>query len=109
GEIIGYAGQRMDGSRHEAFLYHAGQMIDLGAGTPAGINNAGEVVGMSGDTTPVLWWHGKALPLNLALRTAGGWVMTEVDAINDKSQIAGFAKHGGHLHAVILTPVEPPH
>jgi probable HAF family extracellular repeat protein len=116
GEVAGSSGR-------DAFLYD-GTMHDLGTipgrneSIARDINDAGAVVGYafpnpSSNYSPsqaaFLWTSGSGMvDLNSLINPAGGWLLTEADAINNAGQIAGLGLFGGKRHAFLLTPVFSP-
>lgn len=112
-QIAGY------GATNHAFLYSHGQVTDLGvlsgdyASYSTGINNHGQVVGVSShygiDGLNVgrafLYDQGRMTDLNTlpAVQTAG-WELQYANAINDAGQIAGSGIINGRSHAFLLSP-----
>ena len=109
------AGQSMG---HAALFDGEGNVTDLDtlAGVPNfpyvseafGINNQGEVVGISntlnqGDHA-FLYKDGTMLDLNALVDPNLGWTLTEATAINDVGQIAGYGNFNGQIEAFLLTP-----
>jgi len=101
----------------DPFLWENGKMVDLGtlggafggfSGQGGGLNNKGQVIGVSSVTAgacfftefdpnchPFLWDHGKLIDLNKS--TAGGNPLS-ADGINDSEEIVGgadFSSTGG--------------
>jgi probable HAF family extracellular repeat protein len=102
-DVAGYAWNGNTPDHPEAFLYRGGKMIDIGPGMPSGINDSGEIIG-SFDRNPSVWRDGRWYSLNQCLPAKSGWALEEVDAVNNRGQIGGFAKKGGRETAVLLTP-----
>ena len=110
-----------DLSTTHAFLYD-GQMHDIGAASflarstvnfANGVNSMGQVVGDAAVTSgnadvPFLYQNGLSYNLNDLIDPNSGWVLKDVDGINDAGQIAGFGNIGNTLHACLLTPVPEP-
>ncbi len=109
------AGQSMG---HAALFDSNGNVTDLDtlAGMPNfpylseayGINNAGEVVGIS-DTIgqgqhAFLYENGTMLDLNSLINSNSGWTLTEAAAINDVGEIVGYGSFDGQEAAFLLTP-----
>ena len=106
----------------EPFLWTNGVLTDLGVlagdvgGAAEGMNNHGQVVGISGtslvngETTDiykshaVLWEHGAIINLQTQIPAGSGWTLTVAAGINDRGQIAAQGVHNGILRAVLLTP-----
>lgn len=110
GLIAGRSGNR-------AFLYHHGQMDDLGAlslnySDAYGVNSAGQVVGISGNPSspvPFLFEGGAMTDLRTHFDNSDGWFAMSPRAINDAGRIVGFgALPGGSIHGFLLTPVPEP-
>jgi len=99
-----------------AFLHDGRRMRDLGTlggdGRALGINNRGEVVGVSLVTEQghaFLYRCGAMLDLNtLAAVIQSGWTLTEAVAINDRGEIAANARKSpaSPIRGVLLTPPE---
>lgn len=114
GQVVGQA-QTASGDIR-AFLYSAGQMINLGSPRATGgissayaVNANGQAIGyytVPGDPSrrPILFSNGSIIDLNILLPE-----LTEVDGtyiyLNDAGQIAGTGKINGARHAFLLTPV----
>jgi probable HAF family extracellular repeat protein len=113
GQVVG--GSRLNSGLGHAFLYTPGSgMGDLGTlpaapdSTAYGINNAGEVVGRSGDRAFLYSQAGGMVDLNARIPSGSGWHLTTASAINDLGQITGNGSINGQSHAFLLTPVETP-
>ena len=113
GEVIGSSSGSFTTSRLEehAFLYQNGKMLDLGvlslsnafgSSQAFGINNAGDVVGDSGD--PFLYHNGQMYDLFSLASDGNNWTNGAAYAINDSGQIVGSAYHNGYLTNFIATP-----
>jgi probable HAF family extracellular repeat protein len=98
---------------NRAFIHDGTSMRDLGKFADAfsaeayGINNNGDVVGMSG-VRAVLWKDGQIYDLNTLLAEAlpAGWTLTYAHAINDRGQIVGqLATPLTSERAFLLNPV----
>ncbi len=84
GQIVGSSSYG-NGSHTHAFLWQAGKMRDLGAGTVAvAINDSGQVA-VNGVPHAFLWENGKRT--DLGVLGAGNY--TEASAMNDRGQIVG--------------------
>lgn len=71
-----------------------------------GINNRGQVVGVS-DGRPFYWRPGAAMAdLNDRIRPTDGWSLTEMFATNDAGRITGYGVFNGMPRAVMLEPCE---
>jgi probable HAF family extracellular repeat protein len=125
GQIVGYSiinvvlpPPRGTTSASRAFLYSGGRMIDLGAlpgsiqSTANGINNKGEVVGLSYANFPAapldrgfLYRAGTMLDINSLLVPGSGWIVLNAWAINDAGQIAAQGTRNGIYHGLLLNPV----
>lgn len=112
GSVTGATGSNYDVQPQApslAFLWRRGKMVSLGtlpgcrSSRASGINNAGAVVGQSGDKA-FLWQQGQMRDLNTLMPAGQGWVLTEAHAINSKGQIAGNGTLHGQPHAFLLTP-----
>jgi uncharacterized membrane protein len=83
------------------FVWRGGSPIPLArlhnddfAASPFGINNRGDIVGLSG-SSPVLW-PGGGTPIDLSTRAAGsGWTLRDARFINDDGQIVGIGEFEG--------------
>lgn len=112
GEVVGCASTEYLG---HAFLWSEAEgMRDLGTlqtggntSCALGINDAGEVVGSSGNTTvhPFLWTRSAGMQdLNSLIPPNSGWVLGSANAINAAGQIVGEGGLNGHGRAFLLTP-----
>ena len=101
----------------EGEWYTKGTIIDTVAkGTVAyGINNTSQVVGWSGTGSDFystsgsgirafLYSEGVMQDLNNLIAPGSGFTLTQAQAINDRSEIAGAGSINGELPAVLLTP-----
>jgi probable HAF family extracellular repeat protein len=94
GQIVGW-------SENNAFLWEDGQMIDLGFGFAADINNAGVIVGSSS-----IWIDGVMSNLNDLVPQGSGLTIWSANSINDAGQIAATAYDAlNRPHAVLLNPM----
>jgi len=88
GQVVG-AGDVASGVTH-AFLWQSGTMTDLGPGSANGINDAGQVVGTSGQRA-VLWENGGMMDL--------GW--GSASSVNHAGQIVGYGAAHGETHGFL--------
>lgn len=117
GDIVGKA-ESSTGQYH-AFVYSGGQMVDIGtllppgydlaSSTAYGINNFGEIVGVStatftGEDHAFLFQQGTMLDLNSIVLPDTGWVLQEAHRINDRGEIIGAGRHYGASHAFVASP-----
>jgi len=102
---INISGQIVGESGSHAFLWEneIDGMIDLGIGSAAAINDAGQVVGSFG-----LWENGKITPLVDLLPNSYGWTELYGRDINNLAQIIGEGYINGEIHAFLMTPVPEP-
>lgn len=102
GQIVGQA-QSLDGANH-AVRWVDGQIQDLGLGRANKINEAGQIVGVSGNKRAMLWQDGVAIDLD-ALVNDPGWILSRAMDINDSGIIVGEAisKSNGNKRAFVLT------
>lgn len=117
GQIVGYSGI-VGVPEHYPFIWQNGVMTDLGylsggsrtAGYARGINDLGQVVGMSGSSGFIWTEDGGMLDLNdLVDDSAIGWRLTHPYDINELGQIVGMGTTpDGKAHAFLLTPVPEP-
>lgn len=115
GQVVGYANlaSSWDPPPYDrAFLWEDGVMTHLGALTAdgsssaEGINNLGQVVGMSEGA--LFFWE-EGIMYDLSGFIPAGWTLTGVSAINDAGQIVGKAMDlEGITHAFLMTPVPEP-
>jgi probable HAF family extracellular repeat protein len=117
GEIVGRAD--LPGSHaHHAFLWKKGRMIDLGGApgqpcsTAIDINSRGQVIintgvcGVGGGPG-MLWDNGSSYDLNTLISPNSGFVVGDVNFINDRGEIAATGHlANGSQHAILLVPSE---
>jgi probable extracellular repeat, HAF family len=121
GQIVGIADTA--GGPANPFLWQNGVMIDLGTlpgdvgGLAEGINNKGQVAGISGTAIvngeatniytshAMLWENGTMVNLQTRIPANSGWTLTTAAGINDRGQIVCQGVYNGVLRAVLLTPV----
>ncbi|VAX39083.1 hypothetical protein MNBD_PLANCTO03-485 [hydrothermal vent metagenome] len=111
GQIVGWA-QDTDAARR-AFLFEQDTMTDLGTLPGAkmseayGVNNAGQIVGMSWvpgqGPHAVLWDGGIALDLNDLVENNSPWTLQVARQINNSGQIVGYGRLEGVTRAFLLT------
>jgi probable HAF family extracellular repeat protein len=112
GQVVGAIGPQ--GYLLRAFLFSNGAMSDLGtlngasASSADDINNAGTIVGESGDRAFVYSLSGGMADLNSLVVNGEGWVLRRARAVNDAGQIAGYGSLNGADRAFLLTPVPEP-
>jgi probable HAF family extracellular repeat protein len=120
GQIVGTSSVGNNANIQHAFLSFGGSSIDLGTlpgtnmSTARHINNLGVVVGLclqqQGTTLitvrPFIYSGGQLHDINTLLDPKSGWVVTNVESINDFDQIAGEGTHGTDttVHALLLSP-----
>ena len=116
GQIAGGSYLMGDEIAH-AFLYSGGVMTDLGSFGGAsygfGINNNGQVVGVSESTEYVahafLYDEGVMYDLNSLIDPASGWELAQALGINNSGQIVGVGYlNGSGAAAFLLTPTAVP-
>ena len=113
GQVVGQS--RLSAVSLHAFLYEGTTMKDLGtlssyygsSSMAFGINNSGQVVGES-DGKAFLYDGGNMIDLNTLLPTGSGWVLSNVNGINDSGQIVGYSYINGYQRAYLMTPVPEP-
>ena len=99
-----------------AFIYHDGAITDLGPSVGGlGINNAGQVVGVSEGIGAALYSNGTVVDLSTLIPPDSGWLLGQPTDINDAGQITGYGfidinKDGvlDETHAYLLTPIPIP-
>lgn len=69
-----------------------------------GVNNAGEVVGIS-DSRAFYWRNGTMTDLNTLVATNSDWRLDTVSAINDSGQIVGTGVHRGQTRGFLLARI----
>lgn len=69
-----------------------------------GINEAGDVVGMS-NACAILWRAGQIIDLTNQIPAGAGWTLARANAINAGGEIVGEGFQLGFPHAFLLTPV----
>ena len=101
GDLCGQSDYQQ-GVRQHAFLYHSGQIQDLGTLSPNwssgadDVNNAGVVVGGSGNL-PFVYQNGQMQNLFSLVDPASGWTDGTATAVNDQGWIVGHGNQGGFL------------
>jgi probable HAF family extracellular repeat protein len=110
GQVIGY-------SHYRAAIWQPdGTMTAVGTlggtiSTASGINNKGQVTGMSTTSTGAqrgyIWENGVMTDLNTLIPANSGWTIRAAGAINESGQIIAMGL-SDKLHSVILTPVPEP-
>ena len=117
-QVVGQAD--VPGGTHHAFLWQDGVMSDLGflPGLPTsfadGINNQGQVIGVSQDangddfsSVPFLWQNGVITDLNSLIPAGSPLLLQEPESINDHGQIVGFGLlSDGEQRGFLLTPCD---
>ncbi len=111
GQIVGWAQDATAARR--AFLFEQDTMTDLGtlpgakASEAYGVNNAGQIVGMSwvpGEGPhAVLWDGGAAVDLNDLIENNSPWTLQIARQINSSGQIVGYGRLEGVTRAFLLT------
>jgi probable HAF family extracellular repeat protein len=113
GQVVGFDDTAGPGMRH-ALLYDDGVITDLGHlgggdAFPRGVNERGDVIGISKRTDNTLgafiWSDGAMRDLNALLVDGDGWDITSVQSINNVGEIVGLATFEGEQRAVLLQPV----
>jgi probable HAF family extracellular repeat protein len=118
-QIVGYVGS---GSTFFAALWQNGALTNLKtvpgdfAAIATGINNRGQVVGSTMDSTfswshAFIWQDGVMTDLNKLFPEESNLFATMADKINERGQIAGMGTvvsgpHKGEIHAFLATPVD---
>jgi probable HAF family extracellular repeat protein len=115
-EIAGdlYRRQDLAGDPH-AFLFSEGRFRDLGVlpgdamSNAMGLNNAGQVVGLSqslgAEPRAFLYTDGQLYDLNDLVKHARGWYFRTANAINNRGQIVGEALVNRESRPFFLTPI----
>jgi probable HAF family extracellular repeat protein len=103
-------------STQRAFIWTAGDgLVDLGTlpghdrSVGWGINNAGQVVGVSytgsgSVQSAFIWENGVMTDLSTLVINGAGWTFGGARSISDTGYITGTALFGGETHAFLLTP-----
>ena len=119
-QIVGVSWNENDIER--AFLYQNGEMIDLGSldgishSRGLGINNAGQIVGLSltsgadwdwDSRRAIIYENGTMYDLN-KLTNNPNWILSIAKDINNKGQIVGSGYINGQEHAFLMTPIPEP-
>jgi probable HAF family extracellular repeat protein len=116
-QSINNHGQVVGNSGENAFLWQGGVRTDLtmlgrgGYSTAFGINDQGQIVGLSCPVIKtgkynhaVLWQNGQVYDLNSLIPSGSKYEIVVGDAINNRGQILCSAILNGKSHTVILTP-----
>ena len=101
GDIVG---QALVGADYHAFLWHGGNVTDLGLGSALDINNNGLIVGWTSGQVPVIWREGvmENLPALSGDPIGYGHIVTD---LNINGDVVGYAPSpvgtGFHYTAVL--------
>jgi len=108
GQIAGYSETNTKFIADHPFLYSNGVMIALGptSGEGLGINNLGQVVGVSSNKA-FLYTNGTMIDLNALLPAESRWLLEDASDINDNGQIVGSGFIDGQQHAFLLSDLPP--
>jgi probable HAF family extracellular repeat protein len=120
-QIVGFV-QSPDGSTIFASLWHNGAVRNLGtlpgdfAAFATGINNQGQVVGSTFDSTfswshGFIWQDGVMTDLNTLIPADSNLFIIAASNINQSGQVSGMATvlsgpDKGKIHAILLTPAK---
>jgi probable HAF family extracellular repeat protein len=122
GQVVGGLSGDDDG-KGRAFLLSGGVVTNLGTLGPShaysratGINNAGQIVGISAgsffilreDERAFLYEAGKMLDLNALIPAGSGWVLNQANDVNEYGQVVGRGRLNGQERGFMLTPAGPP-
>ena len=77
-------------------------------GQPLGLNNRGDVVGVAGSGSAVLWTNGVMTDLQNVIATSPAWDLDGAYGINDAGEIVGYGKNGGLTKGFLLRPLNMP-
>ena len=77
-------------------------------GQPLGLNNRGDVVGVAGSGSAVLWTNGVMTDLQNVIATSPAWDLDGAYGINDAGEIVGYGKNGGLTKGFLLRPLSVP-
>jgi probable HAF family extracellular repeat protein len=109
--VTGWSASILDDISFHAFIWTSSQGIrDIGLGSSSvtcGLNNAGDVVGVSSDprTTAFVYTGGQTYDLNtLGIPGTSSWDFQSAQSINDVGQIFGVGFFNNVSHGFILTP-----
>ena len=113
GQVAGWSNTTASNDQTHAFLWSAlTRMIDLGTlggsmSIAYGINNNGQVVGVSTTSNEVehafVYSAGAMSDLNSLVPTNAGWVLASAATINDSGEIAGIAISNGWSQAFLYS------
>jgi hypothetical protein len=103
----------MDNLGH-AVCWIGGKVRDLGTGWAMAVNNAGDIVGDSGegpadyyhDAHALLWTGGYRYDLNDCIPPHSGWLLAQATHIDNRGRITGYGTFHGQPRMFRLTPRE---
>lgn len=115
GEVVGSA-KVINRPGEFGFLWRKGRFTSLGRVFPGTgyetyatrINDREQVIGyeIGRGQHPFLWERGHIYDLEHLLINNSGWVLAEMNGLNNKGQIVGWGHHYGTPRAVLLSPSE---
>ncbi len=79
-----------------------------GTAQPLGLNNRGDIVGVAGSGSAVLWTNGVMTDLQNVISSSPVWDLDGAYGINDTGQIVGYGKNGGLTKGFLLQPTNVP-
>ncbi len=115
GEVVGFA-KIINRQGEFGFLWRKGHFTNLGRlfpgigyeTYPTRINEREQVLGyeIGNGQHPFLWERGHMHDLGRLLVNNSGWVLAEMNGLNNKGQIVGWGYYYGKACAVLLSPSE---
>ena len=112
--VVGYRKDAAFSANEPFYWTAASNMVALslpggyGTGQPLGLNNRGDVVGVAGSGSAVIWTNGVMTDLQTVIPTSPVWDLDGAYGINDAGEIVGYGKKAGLTKGFLLNPTNVP-